>query len=450
MAVGQIGTASSPKEYVDWTMLNFPSWRELDAFAKKAYEKNPNKNVDIANEGFREWVNKILAGKGDECGFFGVYKDGEYKGLPADYEDAMSRRTFLFYDEYKRIRQKVEDKIRNELKKSSEAEAMQPKLVYNDREIGDFVFDRAAMALVPELYHYAPKLKREIDVLKEKVIQDGDLMVLESDRSVFVVYAFKVYEDGKEDPTYVEVKGEDSLAEASSMGIVDCGSTNKKVYLYKEKKPRTYNAVKVVIGMSGGAGWTGWQNDFYTGIAAVAITDVLESLGYTVHVEVVLGGGRCRACGLELRMNGRMGIGRRFFSFTAKSFDQQMDLDGLLYTLCDPTFHNVRWLSLFNSYANFFGDDIQMPSGSGGNTRHQGNPIATWHAIESEDMVNPIGMWFKKQDYDMGNKNLLHFYLHRTNGEDAVVQEVTNLVLTCENINLEALKLSRQNEFKFD
>ena len=143
-----------------------------------------------------------------------------------------------------------------------------------------------------------------------------------------------------------------------------------------------------------------------------------------------------------------MDIGRRFFAFSAKKFDDQMDLDGLLYTLCDPTFHNVRWLNLFTMYLNFFGDEIQLPTSGRGNTRHEGNPVATWHAIESEDMINPIGMWYKKQDYVKGDKNLLHFYLHRTMDEEGVVQEVTNLVISCENENKEALKFS--NDFKFD
>jgi len=59
-------------------------------------------------------------------------------------------------------------------------------------------------------------------------------------------------------------------------------------------------------------------------------------------------------------------------------------------------------------------------------------------------------MLYKKQDYDKGNKNLLHFYLHRVQDEAGVVQEITNLVLTCENINLEAIKIGKQNDFKLD
>ena len=447
MATSLIGTADSPKDYTDYTIWTFPDWRAMDAYAKNITAKKPNPMVDRGNAAFKEYVNEILADpnhpKMSSFGLFGKQ--------PKDYDEAIARKKFLYYDEYKAIKKKVEKKIMEELKKSSEAQAMQPKLVYNDRELGEFVFDRAAMSLVPEIFFYAPKLKREVDTINEKVIQDGNLMVLEKDRSIQVIYAFKVDVEGKDEPEYVEVNGEASLQEAVSKGIVDCTSNNKKVYLYKEKKPRMKNAVKIIIAMTAG-GWTNWENDFYSGVAAGVVTEVLESLGYAVDVEVVMGGGRCTSCGYSLNFKNRLTIGRRFFSFTAKKFDEPLDLDGLLYTLCDPSFHNVKFVSLLNHFFNFFGDEIQDPNSNRGNAGNfqKGAPNATWHGIELEDMTNPLGMYHKKMDWKKGNENLIHFYIHRVASEADVIQEMTNLVLTCENMNLESLKLSKSNDFKFD
>ena len=301
MATSLIGTADSPKDYTDYTIWTFPDWRAMDAYAKNITAKKPNPMVDRGNAAFKEYVNEILADpnhpKMSSFGLFGKQ--------PKDYDEAIARKKFLYYDEYKAIKKKVEKKIMEALKKDSQAQAMEPKLVYNDRELGEFVFDRAAMSLVPEIFFYAPKLKREVDTINEKVIKDGNLMVLEKDRSIEVIYAFKVDVEGKDEPEYVEVNGEASLQEAVSKGIVDCTSNNKKVYLYKEKKPRMKNAVKIIIAMTAG-GWTNWENDFYSGVAAGVVTEVLESLGYAVDVEVVMGGGRCTACGYSLNCKGRM------------------------------------------------------------------------------------------------------------------------------------------------
>jgi hypothetical protein len=262
-------------------------------------------------------------------------------------------------------------------------------------------------------------------------------MFLESDKSL-VVYALKVEaEDGKTE--FVEIKGESSLSEAVKKGIVSCTSANKKVYLYKEKKPKMFNGVKIIVGLTAG-GFTSWDNDFYTGIAAVSCVDVLESLGYSVDVEVAVGGGRCGGCSRKLNFGGNYIEGRRFFTFTAKSFDEPMDLDGLLYTLCDPSFHNIKFISLLNYFFRFFGDQLDTKP----------NPSSTWHGIKDTDMINPIGMYHKKMDIKKGNNNLIHYYIHQVEGEQDVIRQITDLVLTCENKNLEALKKYSSHDFGID
>lgn len=434
-----------PYDYVNYTIMPFSSWKALDAFAKHLAKTSPSERVNKANANFMSFVEqKIRQGDTLSYGLFGKH--------PKTYTEAMSRENFLYFDEYKKIKNKVERKIREELQKNSIVETMKPKLVFNDRGIGEFVFDRAAMSLQPQMYYYSPSKKREIDVVNEALIYEGKKMFLASDKSV-VVFAFKVEKENG-DIEYVEIKGENSLEEASKKGIVDCTSDNKKVYLYKEKKPKIYRGVKIIVGLTAG-GFTAWENDFFTGIAAVSCLDILESLGYSVSIEVVMGGGRCQhgSCGGRFKMNFKDGYhGRRFFSFTAKSFDEQLDLEGLLYTLCDPSFHNIRFMSMLNQFFNFFGDGINSSP----------DPVMTWHGIQAEDMTNPIGMYHKYMDDKNGNKDLLHFYIHKVGslvesekefiekGELDVIRQVQDLVLTCENRNKEALEKFSTHDFGFD
>jgi hypothetical protein len=102
-----------------------------------------------------------------------------------------------------------------------------------------------------------------------------------------------------------------------------------------------------------------------------------------------------------------------------------------------------------NYFFTFFGDEIDTKE----------NPSSTWHGIREPDMINPIGMYEKSLDFKKGNKNLFHFYISGygdgnpqtqiKNNQD-VIAAVTDLVLTCENRNLEALKKYSSYDFGKD
>jgi hypothetical protein len=416
-----------PHEYTNYTIMPFSNWRAMQAFAKYIEKNFPNSRIDDANDQFKGWINKDIQDNAhlanSNYGMFGL--------APKSYDEAMSRTTFLpeYYKKYKEIKQSVERMVTEKLQKMSVVQAMKPKLVFNDKEIGEFVFDRAAMSLQPEIYHYSPSKKREINLDTEEIIYEGKKMFLASDKSL-VILAIKVEKpDGETE--FMESKGEETLKEAADKKyIVSVTSSNKKVYLYKEKKPKVYKGIKIIVGMTRG-GWTQWINDFYTGMTVVALADILETLDYSVAIEVVVGGGRCDAVcgGYPLNFNGVKSKGRRFFSFTAKSFDEQMDTDGLLYTLSDPSFHNVKFVSLLNTFFGYFGDALNPFA----------DPLKYWHGIEEPDMVNPIGMYHKFMDNRKGNKDVIHYYVHRVADIQGVVQQVTNIVWEAENKNREAL-----------
>ena len=98
-------------------------------------------------------------------------------------------------------------------------------------------------------------------------------------------------------------------------------------------------------------------------------------------------------------------------------------------------------------------------SSTGSRYTRNGNPAGTWHGIQESDMINPIGMYEKNLDFKKGNKNLFHFYINGYGNGNAqtqiknkqdVVAAVTDLVLTCENRNLEALKKYSSYDFGED
>jgi len=439
MAAELIGFRDSPRAYTDYTIQTFPDWRALDAFAKKIDAVYPDSVAKEANENYKKAVDNLLINGQSGTSRLSRANFGLFGKAPNSFDDGMKRDHFVYYEEYKKIKEAVDKKIREELAKSSVAEAMKPRLVFNDRELGEFVYERAAMSLVPELYYYSPSQKREINANEEKVIPVGDKYKLEADGSE-VVFVFKVdLPDGGIE--YVEADGEESLLRANSLGIINVSSNNKKVYLYKEKKPKVHNAIKIIVGLTAG-GFTNWDNDFYTGVAAGCALEILESLGYTVHIEVVLGGGRCQGCrvGSSPGLNFPTKYGRRFFSFAAKTFDDPVDMDGLLYTMCDPSFHRIKFIPYLNYFYSLYGDAIDTAA----------NPAMTWHGIAQEDMTNPIGMYIKHRDHKAGNDNLIHFYIHQVKTEADVIAQILDLVLTAENINMTVLKKAGSHEFEED
>lgn len=453
---------SSIRKMINWSMQTFESFDVMKEFIEKVKELMPNPIADEANANFKIYTNRILSNpRHPKISYYGMFGK-----QPTSYEDAMARERFVYYEEYKEVKQKIEKLVREELQRTSTAEIMQPKFVYNDKQLGEFMFDKAAMSLIPKTYYYSFVYNREVDVINEPILREGNVMVLKSDGTVVDMAIRVTKSDGtvefvKVDPMDASV----SLEEARKKGVVDCTSTNKKVFLYKEKVPKTFNAVKIIVGLTATAGFTKWYastpgrggqrevgNDFFTGMTAVAIMEILESLGYSIQIELVLGGGRCGGCYRQLNFNRRMTDGRRFIGFTVKPFDSQVDMDSLLYTICDPSFHNIKFLSMLNYFFTFYGDEIDTNRGYNGriepvSSEGFGNPASTFHGIEPNDMVHPIGMYYKSLDAKKGNDNLLHFYVNRVASLEEAVIEVRDIILTAEDLNMEAAEKFKNYDF---
>lgn len=430
MAITQIGSSRKTFGYTDFSILHFNNYEAFEKFAQKSAEIYGDAALTNADRRYQAFVQSELNRSNPvSYGLFGKH--------PKTIDEALARNTYVYWEEYTRIKNNVEKQIREKLALSSQAEVMKPKLTFNDKQIGEFVYDRAAMALEPEIFFYSPSKKREIDLINEKVVEKKGKYYLESDNSL-VIQALKV-EKSNGDIEYIELVDENSLAEASRLGIVSVTSANKKVYLYKEKKPRFFNSVQLVVSLTAG-GFTSWENDFYTGIAAVIILEILESMGYSVQIEVAAGGGRCSSCATKLFFNGRLTHGRRFITWTLKDFNEQTDLDTLLYVISDPSFHNIKFMKYLNNIFNLYGDQYDADA----------NPAMTWHGIQTNDLVHPIGTYLKALQYNKGNKDLLNFFVSQVKSEQDILRQVEDMVLTCENINIDAIKKFSTHDYGID
>lgn len=430
MPIVSIGSGKPPK-YQNFTIDSFDSWEIYQEYIEEANNVYGNPTLYLANDMFKEFVNQELqdSGKIINYGLFGKH--------PRTYDEAMSRNNYVYWKEYKEIKERTLKEVLKLVRQDSNAEIMQPKMVFNDKQIGEFIYDRAAMALEPEMFFYSPSKKREIDLDKEKIYYKGEKIFLQSDDSK-VVMALKVFlDDGGIE--YIELKGEDSLEQAVKKGTLSVTSSNKKVYLYKEKQPKLYKSAKIIVALKRG-GWDRWPNDFYTGIAAVVLLEALELLGYSVEIVGAFGGGRCDYCGMFLNIDGVPGIGRRFQMIKFKDFNEQADMEHLLYCLSDPSFHQVKFVQTMNTVFTIYGDEIET------RTEEAGNPLKTWHGIDAEDLVNPIGAYSKHVEIKRGNKDLLDFYIHMIGSEQDLIAEVTKSVVECEARNVEALKKYRDYE----
>ena len=58
MAASLIGSSNAPRTYTDYTVMHFPDWRALQAFAMEVKTTNPSREVEEANENFKVYVNR--------------------------------------------------------------------------------------------------------------------------------------------------------------------------------------------------------------------------------------------------------------------------------------------------------------------------------------------------------------------------------------------------------
>jgi len=97
-------------------------------------------------------------------------------------------------------------------------------------------------------------------------------------------------------------------------------------------------------------------------------------------------------------------------------------------------------MKYLNNVFNLYGDQYDRDP----------NPALTWHGVETNDLVHPIGTYLKALQFKKGNKDLLNFFVSQVKSEQDILRQVEDMVLTCENINIDAIKKFSAHDYGID
>lgn len=428
MSAGSITQSDNLVDYQDFSIQCFDSIQEFIQFAELVKSKGtPELNEFLNAE--REMVDRTLQGSRENIyGLKGTTK------APLSYQDALNRTQFVYKDEYHDAKEKSKLIINKELEKNSLANAMKSRMIFTERELGEFIYERASMSIKPNLYYYSRTHNIEVDESDvDFQIVGGDEKYTYKKDGTEIELCIKVTiepnsEYNKTDEVIYEYHKSGSISDSdleafTKRGMISISSNVKKVYQFKEKQPRIKNAVKIFMGTSvGGYSNVGEYGDFYSGATVALLTEYLEARDYSVEIVMLLGGGKCRQCRPTSILNTPTQYGRRFIGITIKKFDEQIDLDSLLYWTSDPSAMKIKLMRYFNVFHWLYGDSMTYNS-------------SYWHSIHKEDLICPIAPFYKNKDIKKGNKDLMYFFVHQVNNVNEIAQAVLNITLTCENTN---------------
>ncbi|AGC75807.1 hypothetical protein DDD_0680 [Nonlabens dokdonensis DSW-6] len=231
---------------------------------------------------------------------------------PKDVKELEEHRTFLGMKLAQKIQPQVKDKLATYLDYLQDSVLPKPKMAYNDRGLGVFSFERAAMAM------------------------------------------YKDFPVNTQTPVSTAV---------SQMNIElrnhQISTSVKSVYAYFQDKQMSYPSMQLYIMAGANANVKGDQL-LYVGLACAELVDFLELRGISVEVNVMLG--------TSFRNQVAMACVR------VKRFQDKLDKNQLLLTSSDPRYFRYRGFKGLVALSNYFG--LTIPSGLGSITAQMGTAFA--------------------------------------------------------------------------
>lgn len=292
MTAPRIHTKSSEEGYT----INYAFYESVSSFHAFVDQHIPKLNQRNAKtfRGINDWVSLQIKANSNTYGF----------PLPKNVEELNNHKTFMGMHILEKIRPKIKSKLHSFLRMADSQTIVKPKLTFNDKGIGVFSFDRAALGL----YRRIPIIESKESPLKQSI---------------------------------------EKLKIALHVGNV--GSSVKKVFAHFEQKKGTYPALELYL-MGGGNAKIEGDALMYVGVACGELVDYMEARGIPVAINVVIA--------TSFNKHIIAGIIR------LKHFEDRLDKNQLLLLTSDPRYFRYRGFKALVSLGDYFGFDLPVGLGT--------------------------------------------------------------------------------------
>lgn len=257
-----------------------------------------DEQATVLNEDNRKvlkWMNQTTASS--------ISRGTTWYGSPSpkDVNELDAHKYFLGMELLRTIQPKIKDKLAEYVKLMDDQILSKPKVAYNDRGLGVFSFDRAAMGL----YRLQPT---------------GSKQPIEN-----TINQLQIELDTANKTTAV-----------------------KSVYAYFKDRKSSYPALKLYL-MAGGNARVEGDALLYVGLACAELVEFMEIRGVAVEVNALLG--------TSFNNNLAMSVIR------IKRFQDRLDKNQLLLMTSDPRYFRYRGFKSLIASCNHFG--LTIPDGLG-------------------------------------------------------------------------------------
>lgn len=272
-------------------------------FAFNGFVDDAIKNLSTANQSRWNFIEESTTSQ--------LRSGTDWYGTPApkDIKELNEHRTFLGMLLVEKIQPKIKDKLAHYLQYLNDSVLPKPKMAYNDRGLGVFSFDRAAMAMYQQF------------------------------------------------PVNTSTAIDTSVSQMNiELGNKQIQTSVKNVYAYFKDKQLSYPSLQLYIMAGANANVKG--NDLlYVGLACAELVEFMELRGVSVEVNVMLG--------TSFSNQVTMGCVR------IKRFQDRLDKNQLLLMSSDPRYFRFRGFKSLIAMSNYFG--LTIPSGLGSISTSMGN-----------------------------------------------------------------------------
>ncbi len=231
---------------------------------------------------------------------------------PKDVEELEAHRTFLGMKLVEKIQPQIKEKLAKYLEYLEDSVLPKPKMAYNDRGLGVFSFERAAMGM------------------------------------------YKNFPVNTQNPVNTAV---------SQMTIElrkhQIQTSVKSVFAYFQDKESSYPSLQLYI-MAGANAHVKGNDLLYVGLACAELVEFMELRGISVEVNVMLG----------TSFNNQVTMA----CIRVKRFQDKLDKNQLLLISSDPRYFRYRGFKGLVALSNYFG--LTIPSGLGTISVSMGNTFA--------------------------------------------------------------------------